>query len=60
LILIAFELGGDEAIVRAIRQASIPISVLLAGYFLKENETFRRLGWATLIAVGIFLLSITD
>ena len=60
LILIAFELGGDAAIVSAIRQASIPISVLLAGYFLKENETFRRLGWATLIAVGIFLLSITD
>ena len=60
LILIVFELGGDAAIVSAIRQASIPISVLLAGYYLKENETFRRLGWATLIAVGIFLLSITD
>jgi hypothetical protein len=27
---------------------------------LKENETFRRLRWAKLIAVGIFLLSITD
>ena len=57
LILIAFELGGDAAAVSAVRQASIPISVLLAAYFLRENETFRRLGWALLIAAGIIILS---
>ena len=57
LILIAFEIGGDAAAVSAVRQASIPISVLLAAYFLRENETFRRLGWALLIAAGIIILS---
>ncbi len=60
LILIAFELGGDAAVVSAIRQASIPISVLLAAYLLRENETLKRLGWALLIAAGIIILSIAD
>ena len=60
LILVAFELGADAAAVSAVRQASIPISVLLAAYFLKENETFRRLGWASLIALGIIVLAGND
>ena len=60
LILIAFELGGDAAVVSTIRQASIPISVLLAAYLLRENETLKRLGWALLIAAGIIILSIAD
>ena len=60
LILIAFELGGDPAAVSAVRQASIPISVLLAAFFLRENETFRRIGWALLIASGIIILSISN
>ena len=60
LILVAFELGADAAAVSAVRQASIPISVLLAAYFLRENETFRRLGWASLIALGITVLARND
>ena len=60
LILVAFELGADAAAVSAVRQASIPISVLLAAYFLNENETFRRLGWASLIALGIIILARND
>ena len=60
LILVAFGLGADAAAVSAVRQASIPISVLLAAYFLNENETFRRLGWASLIALGIIILARND
>ena len=60
LILVAFGLGADAAAVSAVRQASIPISVLLAAYFLNENETFRRLKWASLIALGIIILARND
>lgn len=60
LILVVFELGADAAAVSAVRQASIPISVLLAAYFLRENETLRRLGWASLIALGIIVLAGND
>ena len=60
LILVAFGLGADAAAVSAVRQASIPISVLLAAYFLNEKETFRRLGWASLIALGIIILARND
>lgn len=48
LILVAFEWGGDVAAVTAVRQASIPFSVLIGGLWLKEAALGRRL-WASLV-----------
>jgi len=56
LILIAFQLGGDVAAVSTLRQASIPISVLLGGMYLGEQSVGRRLGWSAVLAVGIIII----
>lgn len=53
LILLAFQLGGDVAAVTAVRQASIPISVLLAGMYLREGAILRRLIASGVLAAGI-------
>ena len=37
LILLAYKYGGDVAAVTSVRQASIPILVLLGGFFLREG-----------------------
>jgi drug/metabolite transporter (DMT)-like permease len=56
LILIAYERGGDVAAVTAVRQASIPLSVILGGVFLREESTVRRLIASLILALGIVLI----
>ncbi|WP_415236862.1 EamA family transporter [Sneathiella sp.] len=53
LILIAYSMGGDVAIVTTIRQASIPLSVILGGYFLNEGAIARRLIASAILSAGI-------
>jgi len=59
LILLAFKLGGDVAAVTSVRQASIPISVLLGGFFLREGAIMRRLCASLLLAAGIVVIIVT-
>lgn len=56
LILMAYQMGGEVAAVTSVRQASIPLSVLLAGYFLREGAILRRLAAASLLALGIIVI----
>lgn len=57
LILAAFSGGAEAAVVSAVRQASIPISVILAAVHLRETRLMQRLAWASLIAVGILAIA---
>ncbi len=59
LILIAYQLGGDVAAVTSMRQASIPISVLLGGFFLREGAIMRRFFAAGLLALGIVVIALS-
>ena len=59
LILIAYQLGGDVAAVTSMRQASIPISVLLGGLFLREGAMLRRFCAAGLLALGIVVIAMS-
>ena len=59
LILIAYQLGGDVAAVTSMRQASIPISVLLGGLFLREGAMLRRFCAAGLLALGIVVIALS-
>ena len=56
LILMAFQMGGEVAAVTSVRQASIPISVLLGGFFLREGAIMRRMIAASLLAAGIVII----
>ena len=58
LILTAYQLGGDVAVVTSLRQASIPISVALGGLFLREGAMGRRFFAASLLAFGIVVISV--
>ncbi|WP_209599634.1 EamA family transporter [Ruegeria sp. HKCCSA071] len=58
-ILTAFQLGAETATVSAVRQASIPVSVTLAAIILKESRFLHRIGWASLIALGILLITLS-
>lgn len=58
LILAAYQLGGDVAVVTSLRQASIPISVALGGLFLREGAMVRRFSAAILLAFGIVVILI--
>lgn len=57
LILIAFQMRADAAEVSAVRQASIPISIVLAAVLLREPSVLQRVGWGLLIACGIAILA---
>lgn len=57
-ILAAFKMGAEAAVVTAVRQASIPISVVLAAFFLGETRLMRRMAWASLIALGILAIAV--
>ncbi len=59
LILTAYEMGGDVAAVTSVRQASIPLSVLIGGLWLKEQATGRRLGASLVLASGIVVIVLT-
>jgi len=56
LVLSAYAMGGDVAAVTSVRQASIPLSVLIGGMFLKEESMIRRLLASVLVAVGIIVI----
>lgn len=56
LILMAFQMKGDPALVVAVRQVSIPVSVVLAALFLAEPRFRHRIGWAALLAVGVIIV----
>ena len=56
LILWAYQMGGEVAAVTSVRQASIPISVLLGGFFLREGAILRRMIAASLLAAGIVII----
>lgn len=56
LILKAFQYGADPAYVSAVRQASIPVSVVLAAVILREPSFLRRLAWSIVLALGIVVL----
>lgn len=58
LILMAFQLQADPALVSAVRQASIPVSVILAAMILKEPRFLQRMGWASLLAAGILMIMV--
>ena len=57
-ILIAFGMGAGAAETAAMRQASIPVSVVLAALVIGETRFLNRLGWASLIALGIVLITL--
>ncbi len=56
LILMAYRLGGDVAAVTSVRQASIPISVLLGALVLREAHLPARLLWSLVLATGIVVI----
>jgi len=58
LILLAYQSGGDVALVTSVRQASIPISVALGGLFLREGAMARRFFAAGLLAIGIAVIAV--
>tara|TARA_B110000977_G_C10603253_1_gene309099 strand:- start:117 stop:425 length:309 start_codon:yes stop_codon:yes gene_type:complete len=59
LILTAFQLGAEAAAVSSVRQASIPVSVVLAAVILKEPRFLHRIGWASLLALGIICITLS-
>ncbi len=56
LILFAYQGGGEVAVVNAVRQASIPFSVLLGGMWLKETDMGQRILASLLLAAGIIVI----
>ena len=56
LILSAYAMGGDVAAVTSIRQASIPISVILGGLMFREGSMLRRFAASCLLAFGIVVI----
>ena len=56
LILLAYQDGGEVAAVNAVRQASIPFSVILGGMWLKEADMGQRILASLLLAAGIVVI----
>lgn len=56
LILMAYQMGAEVAAVTSVRQASIPVSVMLGGFFLREGAVLRRLFAALLLTAGIVVI----
>ena len=56
LILKAYSVGGDVAAVTSVRQASIPLSVLIGGILLQEGAMGRRLFASLLLAAGVVVV----
>lgn len=57
-ILVAFSIGAGAAETAAMRQASIPVSVILAAVVVGETRILNRLAWSSLIALGIALIAL--
>ena len=58
LILTAYAMGGDVAAVTSLRQASIPISVVLGGLMFREGSVLRRFTASCLLALGIVVVAL--
>jgi drug/metabolite transporter (DMT)-like permease len=56
LILWSFSSGADVAAVASVRQASIPVSVLLGGLWLKESHLPMRLAASLMLMAGIVVI----
>ena len=56
LILLAYQSGGEVAVVNSVRQASIPISVILGGMWLKEIDMKQRTLASLLLSIGIVVI----
>jgi drug/metabolite transporter (DMT)-like permease len=56
LMLLAYEGGGEVAAVNAVRQASIPFSVLLGGMWLKEADMGHRILGSLLLTAGVVVV----
>lgn len=56
LILMAYQQGGNVGAVNCLRQASIPLAVLLGGIYLREQHMARRLAWSLVLALGIVVI----
>ena len=56
LILITFQLGANVAAISAVRQVSIPFSVLLGCLIYKEARMTARLAWSGLLALGVIVI----
>ena len=56
LLLSAYHMGGNVAAVTSVRQASIPLSVLIGGVFLKEAGMAPRIAWSLVLSAGIVVI----
>ena len=56
LILWVFQLGANVAAVSAVRQISIPASVVMGCMIFKEERMTARLAWSVLLALGIVVI----
>ncbi|HYH38185.1 MAG TPA: hypothetical protein VD860_08195 [Azospirillum sp.] len=56
LILLVYQWGGSVAAVTSVRQASIPLSVLMGALWLGERNLAARLGASLVVAAGIVLI----
>ena len=56
MILVAFQQGANVAAVSAVRQVSIPFSVLLGCLIYKEARMTARLLWSVLLAIGVIVI----
>ena len=59
LILYSFRMGANVAAVSAIRQISIPFSVLMGGFFLLEKKMNYRLFWSLLLTLGVIIIIVS-
>ena len=56
LVLMAYTAGGEVLAVACLRQASIPLSVLMSGLLLRELHTARRFGWSLVLVAGLLVV----
>ena len=56
LLLLAFHQGAGVAAASAVRQLSIPLSVIMGGVMFNEARMVGRLGWSLVLTVGIALV----
>jgi len=55
-ILFAYQAGGDVAAVSSIRQASVPFSIILSFFLLKELRFRRQMLWSLILVAGIITI----
>ena len=60
LILYSFRMGANVAAVSAVRQISIPFSVLLGGFYLLEKKMNYRLSWSLLLTLGVIIIVVSS